>query len=294
MLWALSISACVQPTPKPFDPLSLLKARVDPQTEAKEVLEHLEAQGFAQRQRIDGEGYVAFDARRPDASLVRVVTHRGTVLAIDAPDSRDEARVSVELLGLQGDLDGDGSAEIVVSLRQRDREKSCSGVFRILPNGVVSGVPMPLEEIGHGACIESFKNVAFDEKLEAIAVIRFPAFGTLSSPELHVPIRSLKGDWQVVEENALELFWESEERRLSVARDVARAEHDIDGLLAIAVESAMVAARQSNDASMWVSAFHKVLKGVEAPTEEVERLVLLVRGMAETTQGVLGGRDDGQ
>jgi hypothetical protein len=87
-------------TGKPIqDPLDYLVAGVDPSEEADKVALQLGRAGYVVDLRIEGGGAVAIAARRlrDGATSVRLVTRRGVVLGLDAPDTRHPERAAVRL-----------------------------------------------------------------------------------------------------------------------------------------------------------------------------------------------------
>jgi len=92
------LASCAPSNP-PFDPLDYLAAGVDPAEEADRVALQLGRAGFVVDRRLEGGGAVALAARRrrDGASAVRVVTRRGVVVALDAPDVRHPGRLAVRL-----------------------------------------------------------------------------------------------------------------------------------------------------------------------------------------------------
>lgn len=91
-------AACAKPRPVQ-DPLDYLVAGVDPEIEAERVALHLGRAGYAVDRRVEGAGAVALGARRlrDGATAVRLVTRRGMVLGVDAPDDRHPERRAVRL-----------------------------------------------------------------------------------------------------------------------------------------------------------------------------------------------------
>jgi hypothetical protein len=81
------------------DPLDYLVAGVDPTEEADRVALQLGRAGFVVDLRVEGGGAVALAARRlrDGATSVRLVTRRGVVLGLDAPDARHPERAAVRL-----------------------------------------------------------------------------------------------------------------------------------------------------------------------------------------------------
>jgi hypothetical protein len=99
LLLLLGLVAGCQPSRPTQDPLDYLAAGVEPGEEADRVALALGRAGFVVDQRVEGGGAVALAARRrrDGATAVRVITRRGVVLGLDAPDARQPDRVAVRL-----------------------------------------------------------------------------------------------------------------------------------------------------------------------------------------------------
>lgn len=98
ILLMVLLGGCVSEKPV-MDPLDFLAAGVDPVEEADRVALQLGRAGYVVDRRVEGGGAVAIGARRlrDGASAVRLVTRRGVVLGLDAPDARHPERVAVRL-----------------------------------------------------------------------------------------------------------------------------------------------------------------------------------------------------
>lgn len=148
---ALLLSCAKEPTPVQ-DPLDYLRVGVDPRQEADAMVEQLRRNGFELGHRFDERGYVALDAAHGGETLVRVVSERGVVLSLQAPDVRWPERLSVALAE-EPILDGDddGRRDVVVSLRERARV--CLGWAQIDDAGYSVEVVRPRADWGERPCV---------------------------------------------------------------------------------------------------------------------------------------------
>jgi hypothetical protein len=190
---ALAITGCGGQRSVLPDYSEWMQAGVDARAEADAIALGLERAGFRVHARLEGEGWVALDARRGELRAVRVVTSRGAALVLDShePDGVRTRHGAVELArpprAPSHDLDGDGRDEILVGARHDGR--LCLLPFRVDAEGVVSPVPPELGELAQeGACLESFRDVDGNGRLEGIAVVRLGALARGEVPEVEVPL----------------------------------------------------------------------------------------------------------
>jgi hypothetical protein len=149
---ALLLLSCAQEAAPVQDPLDYLRVGVDPFEEADAMVEQLRRNGFEVGRRFDAAEYVAFDAAHAGDTLVRVVSRRGAVLSLQAPDARWPERLWVELAEEPTvDFDADGQRDVLVSLRERDRQ--CIGWAVVNDEGYAIEAVRPRAEWGERPCI---------------------------------------------------------------------------------------------------------------------------------------------
>lgn len=179
-------------TPLP-DYSEWMHAGVDPRTESAALVEGLERAGFLVTKRLETDRWIAIEARRdPDQRAIRVVTSRGGALVLDSHET-DGVQVRHGEIALldpphapSHDLDGDGTDEVVVAARSGDRD--CALPFRIGEDGVVAPLLPDLRHLGDDVCVEAFRDLDADGRLEGIAVLRYPGLGRGEIPAIEVPV----------------------------------------------------------------------------------------------------------
>lgn len=227
----LLTSSCAASAPPP-DVLSFLRVGVDPGVEARSLGEALHERGYAVSY-LEGQGFVAVVARRraPEATALRIVTWRGTMLAIDAPDDGFPHRHSVGLRAPPGDdfdLDGDGHEELVVAVVDLGRGATCLALTRILEDGRVVEVPTPAPALHPAACVERFQNVLGDARPEALVTARYYELTTDEAPSISFPLVARSPGFAAPSATALRPYLEAERgrrrRALAEAREAGAAE----------------------------------------------------------------------
>lgn len=152
VLGCLALLSCAKAPGPAQDPLDYLQVGVDPREEAATLVDDLRRSGFQVGRRIDEKGYVAFDASSNGESTVRVVSGRGVVLSVQAPDVRWPERLWVELApDPRPDFDRDGQRDVVVAARERDR--TCLAWAQVDGAGFASEVFRPQTEWGERPCV---------------------------------------------------------------------------------------------------------------------------------------------
>ena len=195
--------ACAQPEPVQ-DPLDYLRVGVDPRLEADAIIEDLRAHGFAIGRRIDEHDFVAFDAMRGPDSSVRVVTSRGPLLSIQAPDARWPERLWVELgPDPRPDFDRDGRRDVVVALRERER--TCLAWAQVDAAGFVSEVFRPSADWGESPCV-----LEIDANWPRVLLeVSVPDSLGLDA-RVQLPVKARARSWVLDDSPAAGARWESE------------------------------------------------------------------------------------
>ena len=143
--------ACAAPAPRPFfGDERYLVLGVQPEQEADRLEQQLVESGHALQLRLRGQHFHAlgFRDRHGLVGLVRVVTARGIVLALDS-DTGDALRPAVRYRLLAPpspqthDADGDGFEEIYVERIGGPTSGRCVLVFRARDSGFVDAVQVP-------------------------------------------------------------------------------------------------------------------------------------------------------
>jgi hypothetical protein len=171
------------------DPLDYLRVGVDPTEEANAIMEDLRRNGFEVVRRIHEASYVAFDAVSGGESTVRVVSSRGVVLSLQAPDVRWPERLSVELSdGERPDFDRDGQRDVIVLMRERDR--SCLAWAQVDARGFATEVFRPRVDWGEAPCVLEIDPNRPQLRLE-VSVPDVPR------ARVSVPVRSVAEGWRI-------------------------------------------------------------------------------------------------
>ncbi|AKF06668.1 hypothetical protein [Sandaracinus amylolyticus] len=257
-----------------------MHAGVDPRAEADAITAGLARAGYEAHARIEGEAWVAIDARRGEERAIRVVTSRGAALVLDSHEA-DRVRVrhgEIELVppprAPSHDLDGDGHDEIVVARVIEGR--TCMLPFRIDAEGAIAPVPPDYGELAdEHVCIESFRDVDGNERIEGIAVLRARALTRGDVPEVEVPLEL--DEHHRFRVGPPPVRWVEEQRR---ARDeelaAALQDADPERVYRIAIELAMLARVSGGDRDAQITAFDGAISRVVL-TEAIARDVRIAR-----------------
>lgn len=178
--------ACVRVGGDPLEDARHLRVGLDPRTEADAIERRLVQDGFSRVTRVDAVGAVGL-AMRDDAgrSVLRVVTRRGLVLAVQAP-TEALTRSEVGLVEAPADLDGDGYVELVAAATDVAVERRCLALVRVLEDGGLVEVTPDLRALGGDACLEVLSDVGADGRFEVVAVTRFPVIAWGRPPQVAV------------------------------------------------------------------------------------------------------------
>lgn len=175
--------ACGPPAPT-YDPLDHLQVGADPRSEAAQLEAHFADQGFERSRRVERGGAIALRFDHPDGRRVlRVVSRRGVVLGLDAPNERAQR---VDLLDLPlRDLDADGEEDLVISAEDAAHGRVCHAILRVRPDGGLEEVTARMR-IPARACLESLR--VEGARAVGVVVLRYPelAAGRVpSAPRTH-------------------------------------------------------------------------------------------------------------
>jgi hypothetical protein len=196
--------SCAQEAAPAQDPLDYLRVGVDPYEEADAMVGQLRRNGFQVGRRFDAPDYVAFDAAHAGDTLVRVVSRRGVVLSLQAPDVRWPDRLWVELADDPNvDFDRDGQRDVIVSLRERDRV--CVGWAVVNEEGFAIEVVRPRAEWGDRPCITGVAPGGARLTLE----VDVPD-GTVPGARVSVPLRRDGDAWILDTSAAQRERWDQE------------------------------------------------------------------------------------
>lgn len=217
------------------DPLDYLRVGVDPREEAQVLIDDLQRSGYRVGRRLDESTYVAFDAARGPETLVRVVSPRGVVLSLEAPDVRWPERLWVELSPRprpRPDFDGDGQRDVVVSIRERER--TCLGWAQVDAQGFVSEVFRAAIEWGEAPCV-----IEIDPSRPSVLLEVSVPGASQPSARVRLPLRLEGGIWGLdVESPSARARWETQRSDRQRALEAAELRGDRVAAERIAAEIA--------------------------------------------------------
>jgi hypothetical protein len=212
--------ACAKQDPVVQDPLDYLRVGVDPKAEADAITRELGRNGFTLGLRFEEPGYVALDAVRGPDAIVRVISSRGVVLSVQAPDVRWPERLSVELApGPRPDFNRDGQADVLVRLRERDR--TCLGWVEVDSEGFAIEVFRPRPEWGEDPCVVKIDPAGPGLLLE----VSVPGTQPLDA-RVRMPLAAHGRRWSIDESAEGEERWKREVEAREKARMAAEVRGD--------------------------------------------------------------------
>ncbi len=198
------LGACAKQEPVVQDPLDYLRVGVEPQAEADAIARELGRNGFTLGLRFEEPGYVALDAVRGPDAIVRVISSRGVVLSVQAPDVRWPERLSVALApGPRPDFNGDGQSDVLV--RFRERERTCLGWVEVDSEGFAIEVFRPRAEWGEAPCVVEIDPAGPGLLLE----LTVPGAQPLDA-RVRVPLSAQGRRWSIDESAEGEEHWKRE------------------------------------------------------------------------------------
>jgi hypothetical protein len=253
---------------------------VDPQAEATALTDGLAQDGYGRTHRVEGEGWVAVAMSREDgASVVRLVTTRGVVVALEegpSPLGHTRGVLDVEPAPPSGtDVDGDGTLDVVIARTESDRR--CLLIVHLGEDGAASPLSLDPAGLAADACLEGLRDVDGNSGPEAIVRVRAHGLGRASVPTVDLPLeRDEAGIYRAVDPAARFI---ADERRSREARlMLARAAPAPEDVYTLAVELALLVHVSGETPERQLEAFDAALTGVVL-TEELVIAVHRARGL---------------
>ena len=271
LAFAILATGCGASSVPVLDPADLIVVGVDPAVEASAQIDGLEGDGYGRVARVDGDGWVSFAMTRSDgASLARVVTSRGVVIAIDetAPLlGHTRGVLDVEPAPPSGtDVDGDGSLDVLLARTESDRR--CLLVAHLGENGTAAALALDPEGLPSGVCLESFRDVDGNRTPEAIVRVRAYELARDVVPTVDRPLeRDEAGVYRATAPASRFLADERRERDARLMR--ARATPAPEDAYTIAVELALLSFLADETAEVQLEAFDAAISGVVLDEELV-------------------------
>ncbi len=263
---------CAGARPPVPEPESFLLVGVDPGTEATELEHGLGRDGYGHAVRVEGEGWVALAMTREDgASVARLVTRRGVVVALDEgprPLSHARGVLGVEASPPSGtDVDGDGTIDVVLVREESDRR--CLLVIHLGEDGAASPLSLDADDLAPDACLEGFRDV--DGNSDPEAIVRVRAYGLARSgiPTVDLPLeRDEAGVFR--REGPATRFVADERRERERRLLVARAAPAPEEVYTLAVELALLVQVSGETPERQLEAFDAAMSGVVLTEDLVE------------------------
>jgi hypothetical protein len=252
------------------DPTDYLAVGVDPATEAQSLEAALSASGMRVTREVRGENWFAFAMTRADgASLARVVTHRGVVVALDESASAlAPARGVLDVRDAPPrDVDGDGTVDVVLVRTESDR--TCEMIVGVDADGATHALVVDASTLPADACIEDVRDVDGSATPEAIVRVRAHALARGVVPTADLPLeRDATGVYRRVD--PAERFVASERSFRATRLAAARAVPDAGGVYTLAIELALVSyvAGEAPDAQL--AAFDDAIAGVVLDVDQLQ------------------------
>ena len=186
----LSASCATTAVAPTFSDAQWLTVGVDPEVEARKILQDYEQAGYSLHARVVGQAFTAMGFVRADGTSrgIRVVTARGVALALDSvPKGALEDRLEYFLMmppvAATLDADGDGAEEFFVRELGR-RTGNCVVPYRVGPSGVVQRIEPDLARFGADSCIESLSDVDGNGEVELVVRYRIERLPLRQWPEV--------------------------------------------------------------------------------------------------------------
>ncbi len=243
-----------------------LAVGVSPEAEADALISGFERAGYTLIERIDGAGWIAFEARRdPGLRAIRVVTSRGAALVLDShePDGVRPRHGRIELIPPPHpsghDLDGDGRDEIVVGAWHGDQR--CLLPFRIRDTGEAHPLVPVLDELGPNACVEAIRDIDENGRMEGIAVLRMSELAHDVIPTIEAPLELDEHDRFRAGPPPVRFLVEERDRRARALEEAVR-NVDIRQVYRLAIELAALSRIAGNTRDAQLQTFDEAISRV--------------------------------
>lgn len=176
-------SACGGARPAFLDDAAYFQAGADPAAVMAEIASALQATGRHETRRVERARFVVASFAGIDGrSSIRLTTARGLTLALDA--SAEDGALLALGSATGTDLDADGADDVVIERREASR--TCLALVGIDEDGRMRPVPTDATGLDPRACIEAFRDLDHDGRVEALVPWRGDA--AVADAAIHVPL----------------------------------------------------------------------------------------------------------
>jgi hypothetical protein len=247
-----------------------LRFGVEPDAEAKAVIDAHQQRGDKLDRRVNGHDFTAvgFLDSHARPSDVRVITRRGIELSLE-PDTdllkpervRGYALLPAPIEGTQ-DADGDGFEELFV--REEHASVLCVLVFRVRDVGFVDPVKVEGAHLfGQATCPSEVEDVDHDGHAELIMEVTLQGFETREPARVRVPLWAHEHQF-VLDANApgAAAFHDDETKPRLFDLAEARRTLDLDWTLRLAIELAALSSAAGESTTAQLKAFDGALAGL--------------------------------
>lgn len=272
-LLALCICGCASAPPSPFfGDERYLRFGVDPNQEANEVIESQKARNYPLALRLLGHNFTAlgFMDARGRSTAVRIVTARGTVVALDPRQQTPlHDAISYTLLAapIEGTHDADGDSFEEVFVEANTQGRVCLQVYRVRDVGFVDPVELDTQVMGQPFCAEATADLDGDGRVELVGELEIAGFATAApeatTPRLQLPLWAAQHRFVARSGSSKQRAWLAtarSEREVELAD--ARRRLDVERSMTVAVELAAIAHLGGDDAPAQLRAFDRALSGL--------------------------------
>jgi hypothetical protein len=264
--FAAALTACGTSPGLPSD-ARFLRGGVDVESEAAAISATLARAGWTEVQRVVDPSFVALGFERAGRAAVRLVTARGTMIALPPVGAEEEAESYVlDERWTARDLDGDRRGDVVVGWVDEALERTCLVVVRVTRGGYVAPVRADFGGLGDHACVEDLVDVDRDGHVDAIVGVRFPELGLGPGPAIRAPLRYDAGQFVAPPPAAMDAFAELQVLGRTSALEAARRQNAASEALRIGVELAALARLRGQTPGAQLEVFDRAIEGALGPT----------------------------
>lgn len=277
----LAMLGCASTQPGPFfQDDRYLRFGVDPNDEAKAVIEGQKARNYVLAQRQLGRHFTAlgFMDKQGRSSAVRVLTARGIAIALDhRPATPLEAETRYALLAapIEGTYDADKDGFEEVFIEERSEVGPCVQVHRVRDTGAVDRVLVETRVWAEDVCPRAVIDLDGDAVVELVTEVELSGFSAGSTTlRMPLPLWAAEHRFLARAGTAPQRAWLTAERtRREAELQRARAKLDVTQSYVLGVELAALEHVAGEEPAAQLAAFDRALRGlVLSPREAAATL----------------------